>query len=152
MGITFASFRISQVRIHIWCHIWELHVRPSVYHKFQFIHGAMYGIYMCVLPYFTSSTSCMVPYMAMRFASFRISQVSIHAWCHMVVTWASSRISQVPHHLWYHRWHHVWYHIKVLQPYMAPSIPYMIPYSPYMHAIYDFFTRVSIFYPDARQL
>ena len=69
--VTCSSFHSSQLPIHTWCHIWKLHVRPSVYHEFQFIHGAMYGSYMCVLPYFTSSTSYVVPRKAMRCASFR---------------------------------------------------------------------------------
>jgi len=61
MEVTCASFRISQVSIHTWCHVWTLHVRPSVFHKFHFIHGD--GNEMCDLPYFTSFNLYMVPYM-----------------------------------------------------------------------------------------
>ena len=88
MEVTCASFHSSQVPFHTWCHVWEWHLRRSVFRKFEFIDGAIYGSYMCVPPYITSSNSYMVPYMAMRCASFRISQVSIHTWCHI--------------------WHHVW--------------------------------------------
>ena len=142
--------------------VWKLLVRPFIVHKFHFIHGVMYGNDICVVPYFASSISYMAPCMEVTCASFRISQVPLHTWCHI---WKlhlrpsvfhkfqfihgaiygsymrSFRVSQVPHHIWYHRWHHVWYHIKVLQPYMAPNIPYMVPYNPYMHAIYDFFYK-----------
>ena len=37
------SFRISQVPIHTWCHIWKIHVRPSVFHKSHIIYGTIDG-------------------------------------------------------------------------------------------------------------
>jgi len=52
--VTCASFHSSQVPFHTWCHVWEWHLRRSIIRKFQFIHGAIYGSYMCVLPYITS--------------------------------------------------------------------------------------------------
>ena len=63
MEVTRACFRTSQVPLHTWCHVWKSHVRRSEFRKFHFIHGAIYGSYTCVLPYFPSITSYMVPYM-----------------------------------------------------------------------------------------
>jgi len=43
MRMIFASFHISQVPIHTWCHVWKLHVRPPVFHKFHIIYGTIHG-------------------------------------------------------------------------------------------------------------
>ena len=48
MEVTCASSCIPQVPIHTcWCHVWKLHVRPSVFHKshitYGTIDGTMYG-------------------------------------------------------------------------------------------------------------
>jgi len=97
--------------------------------KFHFIHGAIYGSYLCVLPQFTSSITYMVSCRGMTFASFHISQVPMHTWCHV---WKLHVRLSVFHnfHIIYgtihgtmygttsrynsHIWHqvsHVWHHI-----------------------------------------
>jgi len=139
MGMTCASFRISRVPIHTWCHIhnlhvrpsdvhkfhfihgamnekpWELHVHPFVFHKFHFIYGALYGNDTCVLPYSTSSNSCMLPYMEVTCASFRMSQVP-HGTIDDTIYGTTSRY----HNYIWHQVSHIWYHIThSCTPYMA---------------------------------
>ena len=129
--------------LHTWCHIWKLLVRPSIVHKFHFIHGAMYGNNICVVPYFASSNSYMVPYMGVTCASFRISQVPIHTWCHV---WNLHVRPSVFHK--FHFMHGAIYGNEIcVLSYFTSFNSCMVPYGSYMSVLPYFTSPTSFMVP-----